>query len=100
MTGQSSSPLLRAAALSAGIGAGIAVTRRLHEDPDAGTWGERLGGTRLRFANLPVGGAIAIALSLLLPRRAAAAVRALGVGAVLGAVGWGFADPLPPSEQT
>ena len=80
---------------STGPTAGIAVTRRLHRDP-GGRWGERLGKTRLRFANLPVGGTIAIALSMVLPSRVAVPVRALGVGALVGAVGWGIADPLPP----
>ncbi len=66
---------------STGLAAGIVVTRRLHDDPDAGRWGERIGRTRLRFANLPVGGTIAIALSFVLPRRRVAmAVRALGAG--------------------
>ncbi len=81
---------------SIGLVAGIAVTRRLHGDPEAGRWGERIGATRLRFANLPVGGTIAIAVSAVLPPRAAAAARALGAGALVGALGWGFADPLPP----
>lgn len=83
-------------AFAAGLGAGIAVTRRLHGDPDAGRWGERMGRTRLRFANLPVGGTIAIVASSFLPHRPAVAVRALGAGALVGAVGWGVADPLPP----
>ena len=82
-------------AFAAGLAAGIPVTRRLHASPDAGRWGERIGRTRLRFANLPVGGTIAIAASLFLPRQVAVPVRALGLGAFLGAVGWGIADPLP-----
>ena len=89
------SPLVSAAAFIAGVAAGIKVTRRLHHDPDAGRWGERLGGTRLRYANLPVGGTLAITASLVLPRPFAAATRALGAGAVVGAVGWGVVDPLP-----
>lgn len=83
-------------AFSAGLAAGIAVTRRLHADPGAGQWGERIGRTRLRFANLPVGGTIALAVSVVLPRRMAVGVRALGAGALVGAVGWGIIDPLPP----
>lgn len=82
-------------AFSAGLTAGMAVTRRLHGAPDAGRWGERLGRTRLRYADLPVGGTLAIGLSLVLPPRVVAPVRALGAGALAGAVGWGFADPLP-----
>lgn len=91
------SPLqVRTLAFLAGLGAGVVVTSRLHGDPDAGIWGERIGQTRLRFANVPVGGTIAIAASFLLPGRAAGAARALGAGALAGAVGWGFVDPLPP----
>jgi hypothetical protein len=87
--------VLPATAFAAGLAAGIKVTRDLHADPDAGKWGERLGPTRLRYANLPVGGTIAIAVSRLLPQGVATPVRALGAGAVLGAVGWGLVDPLP-----
>ena len=84
-------------AFAAGLAAGIKVTRDLHSDPDAGKWGDRLGSTRLRYANLPVGGTIAIVVALLLPKRAAGPARALGAGAVVGAVGWGIVDPLPPA---
>jgi hypothetical protein len=90
---------LPAITAAAGLLAGIAVTRRLHNDPDAGIWRARLGGTRLRYANLPVGGTIAILISARLPRDAAVPVRALGVGALLGAVGWGLIDPLPPRDS-
>jgi len=93
------SPLVRGAAFSAGLAAGLQVTRGLHSDPDSGRWGERLGRTRLRFANLPVGGTLAIVVSLLLPRRVALVIRSLGAGALVGAVGYGFADPLPPVSE-
>lgn len=88
--------MTNAAAFAAGLTAGIAVTRRLHGDPEAGKWGERIGRTRLRFANLPVGGTIAITLSSVLPEPLAGPVRSLGAGAVVGAVGWAVVDPLPP----
>ena len=88
-------PAARTLAFLAGLGAGVVVTSRLHGDPDAGIWGERIGQTRLRFANVPVGGTMAIAASFLLTGRAAGVVRALGAGALAGAVGWGFVDPLP-----
>lgn len=87
--------MTRAVAFVAGLAAGIKVTRRLHTDPEAGKWGERLGATRLRYANLPVGGTLAITASLVLPGGAARPVRALGLGALAGALGWGFVDPLP-----
>jgi len=83
-------------AFVAGLAAGVAVTRRLHDDPEAGLWGERIGATRMRFANLPVGGTLAITASLVLPPRVAGTVRALGAGALVGAVGWAIVDPLPP----
>ncbi len=86
---------ITALAAVAGLAAGIAVTRHLHEDPDAGRWGRRLGRTRFRYANLPVGGTIALVMSRYLPRGLAGPVGAIGVGALLGAVGWGLADPLP-----
>ncbi len=83
---------------SAGLIAGIIVTRRLHSDPEAGKWGERLGTTRFRFANLPVGGTIALVGSRVLPRRYRPPVRALGAGALIGATGWALVDPLPPLD--
>jgi hypothetical protein len=43
-----------------------------------------------------VGGTVAILISTRLPHEAAAPLRLLGVGALLGAVGWALVDPLPP----
>lgn len=79
-----------------GVVGGIAVTRPMHRDPDSGRWGQRMGRTRLRNANLPVGGTVMIGLSLLLPGRVGVITRALGAGAVVGVLGWGIVDPLPP----
>jgi hypothetical protein len=87
----------RIAIFAVGLAAGIKVTRGLHADPDVGRWGERLGRTRLRYANLPVGGTIALLASTVVPDRSAGLVRALGLGAVAGAVGYGIFDPLPPA---
>jgi hypothetical protein len=92
--------MIRGLAFAIGLAAGIVVTRRLHNDPEAGRWGERIGSTRLRYANIPVGGTIALTLSTVLPDRLADPVRALGAGALLGAVGWGLADPLPPGANS
>jgi hypothetical protein len=86
-----------AVAFAGGLAAGISVTRRLHGDTDAGRWGERLGGTRLRYANLPVGGTIALIASTVAPDPASGVIRALGFGALAGAVGYGAFDPLPPA---
>jgi hypothetical protein len=88
--------VIRALAFGLGLAAGVKVTRRLHDDPAAGLWGRRLGRTRLRYANLPVGGTIAIAAAAVLPARVGRVTRAVGGGALVGAVGWGVVDPLPP----
>jgi hypothetical protein len=87
---------LTSAAFAAGLAAGVKVTRRLHGDPGAGRWGERLATTRRRYADLPVGGTLALAASTVLPARSRGVLRALGLGAVAGAVGYGVFDPLPP----
>jgi hypothetical protein len=87
--------MIRAAAFAVGLAAGVKVTRGLHAD--AGFWGQRLGPTRLRNANLPLGGTLAITAATVLPTKLRRPVRALGAGAVLGAVGWGLVDPLPPA---
>jgi hypothetical protein len=92
------SRLVLASSFAAGLGAGVRVTRRLHEAPDAGRWGERVGGTRLRYANIPVGGMIALAVAIVAPDRVTGMIRALGLGALVGAVGYGFVDPLPPPD--
>jgi hypothetical protein len=89
---------LTLAAFAAGLGAAVKVTRRLHQDPGAGKWGERLASTRLRYANLPVGGTIALIASTVVPDETTAVVRALGLGALAGALGYGVFDPLPPAQ--
>jgi hypothetical protein len=85
-------------AFTGGLAAGIVVTKGLHEDPNAGHWGERLGTTNFRQANLPVGGTILLSASLFAPIGTRRLLRALGFGALLGAVGYGVVDPLPPVE--
>jgi len=87
--------LITTGCFSAGLAAGIKVTRGLHQDPDPGRWGERLAGTRLRYANLPVGGTLALVVAVVAPDAITPAVRALGLGALAGALGYGFFDPLP-----
>lgn len=68
----------------------------MHRDPDSGRWGQRMGRSRLRNASLPVGGTVLIAVSLLLPGRVGVVTRSLGAGVVVGVLGWGIVDPLPP----
>jgi hypothetical protein len=89
-----------AAALAAlGLGAGVAVTRHAHRVPAAPWWDERVGRSKLRRSDLPVGGAAALLTAVVLrsagQRRAAWAIAALGAGAAAGALGTGFAEPLP-----
>jgi hypothetical protein len=88
------------AALAAlGLGAGVAVTRHAHRVPASPWWDERVGRSKLRRSDLPVGGAAALLTAVVLratgQRRAAWAIAALGVGAAAGALGTGFAEPLP-----
>jgi hypothetical protein len=90
--------LVTVGGFAAGLAAGIKVTKGLHEDPDPGRWGERLGSTRLRYANLPLGGTVALAVAIVAPDGITPGIRALGLGALVGAVGYGFFDPLPPAD--
>jgi len=84
-----------------GLALGIVVTRHAHASPSSPGWALRVGRTRLRRSDLPVGGTLAllVALGLLLFGQLwpATVVGALGVGAAAGAVGTGLADPLPPA---
>jgi hypothetical protein len=93
-----------AAALAAlGLGAGVAVTRHAHRVPASPWWDERVGRSKLRRSDLPVGGAAALLTAVVLgtagQRRAAWAIAALGIGAAAGALGTGFAEPLPPPSS-
>jgi hypothetical protein len=88
-------------ALVAGLGASAAVTRHSHASPSSPGWALRVGRTRLRRSDMPVGGTlllmVALVLALLGQSGAAAVVGALGIGSAVGAVGTGLADPLPPA---
>lgn len=92
-----------AVAAGLGLAAGVAVTRRAHLDPISPWWDRRVGATRLRRSNLPMGGALALLTAAALRgsgRSGAAAVAAgLGLGAAAGAVGTGLTDPLPPLRR-
>jgi len=92
-------PGARVVALGLGVAAGIVVTRRAHRAPISPGWAQPVGGTQLRRADLPVGGTLALLISLALRRagrpRAASILAALGVGAAAGALGTGVMDPLP-----
>ncbi len=91
-------PPAKFAAFAVGLAAGIVVTRRSHRAPASPGWAIRVGRTRLRRSDLPVGGTLALAIALLLSiagrRTAASLVAALGAGAAAGAVATGLADPL------
>ncbi len=89
------------AAALVGLAAGVVVTRHSHRAPSSPGWALRVGRTRLRRSDLPVGGTLALLVALVLAllgqSGAATVVAALGVGAGAGAVGTGLADPLPPA---
>jgi hypothetical protein len=84
-----------------GLAAGVVVTRHSHRSPSSPKWALRVGRTRLRRSDLPVGGTAALVLALVLALAGqsgpATVVAALGVGAAAGAVGTGLADPLSPA---
>lgn len=84
-----------------GIATGIAVTLRAHRAPISPGWAQRVGRTRLRRSDLPVGFTVAMLAAFGLNRfgknRAAGLVAAWGVGAGIGAVGTGLAEPLEPA---
>lgn len=96
-------PMLGMAAASAvGLAAGVAITRHAHRRPITPGWAKRVGRTRFRRANLPVGGTLVLLVAAALHRagrtRAAHVVAALGLGAAAGPVATGLADPLPPGD--
>jgi len=88
---------LAALGLVAGAGLGIFVTRRLHRR--VGGWGARLGRSRFRRANLPVGGSCTLVLTLTLPTPGVLVPVLLGASAAMAAtaIGWRYVDPLPPA---
>jgi hypothetical protein len=88
-------------AAAVGLGAAVAVTRQAHRDPISPWWDQRVASTNLRRSDLPVGGTILALIALRLRagehRRLGRIVAGLALGAAVGAVGTGLADPLPPA---
>jgi hypothetical protein len=86
-----------------GAVAGVAVTRHAHRRPASPWWDQRVGNSILRRSDLPVGGAAAVLAAAVIAatghHRVALAVFAVGVGAAVGAVATGFAEPLPRSSR-
>jgi hypothetical protein len=78
----------------AGLLLGLTVTRRLHRDPRGGFWTRRIGQTRFRRADLPVGGSIGLLVAGSLPPGLGHRVRALSLGAALAPPLMGLIDPL------
>ncbi len=68
------------------------VTARAHRAD--GFWAQRLGETRFRLANLPVGGILAVLAAMVFPVAALPLVCA-GAAMAVTAIGYGFIDPLP-----
>jgi len=87
----------RVPAFVLGTAAGLVVTRSIHRQ-SSGFWTERVGSTPLRRGDLPVGGTVATALSLIAPGPLRPALRALAVGATLGVAIVAAAEPLPPAQ--
>lgn len=85
-----------------GLGGSAAATYRAHRKPMSPEWDDPVGDTRLRRSDLPIGGAVAMALalgSLVTGHRKAAAVFAgAGLGATAGSLGVGLMEPLPETK--
>lgn len=86
------------AAFGAGLGAGIYVTKKLHQSN--GFWARPIpvpGLRRYRMADLPVGGTLAVGAALLTRHDPTLShiLLSAGAGMTVGAVGTGLADPLP-----
>lgn len=90
-------------AATLGLAAGVLVTHRAHRAPLSPSWATRVGRTRLRRSDLPVGGTLALLAASVLrlagKRRPATVVAALGIGAAAGAIGTGLIDPLAPIDD-
>lgn len=84
---------LLVAALAFAVAA--AITRYEHRREPPGWWGQRIGGTRWRRANLPAGGTLMLLLALTIPA-AATHFLAAAAGMAIAAIAGRVADPLPP----
>jgi hypothetical protein len=86
-----------------GVVSGVIVTLRAHRAPTSPGWDKRVGRTRLRRSDLPVGFTAALLTALGLrgagKNTAARLVAAWGIGAGIGAVGTGIAEPLEPASR-
>lgn len=86
-----------AVAFLIGLALGIGVTDRLHGQ--ATGWGRRLGRSRFRRANLPVGGTIAALLAVVAQlagsRELVGPLVAAAAAMAVTAIGWRYVDPLP-----
>jgi hypothetical protein len=91
------------ALVGAGLGAGVAVALRAHRAPVSPWWDQRVGCSRLRRSDLPVGGTAALLAAVAMHRAgrgpAALAATAVGIGAAAGALGTGLAEPLAPAPS-
>ncbi len=84
-----------------GLAVGIVVTDWLHRGGGwpRDFWQQRVDGTGLRYANLPVGGValfIVTLPSILHWTPTSAACLGAAIGMSVAAVGWGLIYPLPP----
>lgn len=73
-----------------GVVAGL-VTERLHNGQTF--WSRRIGRTRFRYANLPVGGAVAFTVAAFLPYPGTWIAVSAGLAMLTVAVGWAWVDP-------
>lgn len=77
------------------LGTPLATAVTVHLHLTHGFWGARLGTSRFRRANLPVGGILALTIGLVGGPSAEDWFGAAGVMTAI-AIGWRYVDPLPP----
>jgi len=85
--------ILRLILFASGAAAGVAVTRGLHERPPDDFWARSVGALSWRRADVPLGGATTLAVSLFAPRALKGPLRSLGWGAVVGCLAVALRDP-------
>lgn len=64
-----------------------------------GYWAQRLGRSRWRRANLPVGGTVAAACALVTHGRISSTFAIIAAAFAIAAVGWRYVAPLAPVAQ-
>ena len=84
-----------AAAALFGFAVAAAITAYEHGRDPVGWWGQRIGHSRWRRANLPAGGTLVLVAGVAL---SSPMLLAAAAGMAAAAISARFVDPLPPAE--